>query len=353
MNLSSLFLNFFDANDVVFRFAEPKRLYLLAVLPILWWIAWRCFLRKGIPVGLPRRNRVRRFFRSAGVVFLSALCLLAFARPQLGRQKQEERKPVVDLLIALDVSTSMLAEDFKPDRLAAAKKILNEFLDKLQNARVGLVVFAGRAFTQCPLTADLSAVKRLLEQVEIASVRVDGTAIGDALVMALNRLQKGSKLPNERFTPKENRSRAVILLTDGENNRGTVDPLTAARLAADLGVKVYAIGVGTVEGVPAPFLLPDGRKTYAVDRFGNLIRTRLDERLLKEIAARSGGIYFNAADEQTLRRVFSEIARLEKREVTITTGWRWREISPWILALAFGLFFLNRLAVWTVLRESA
>ena len=211
----------------------------------------------------------------------------------------EEKKPVTDLFVAFDVSTSMLADDLKPNRVTAAKMLLSQFLDKVENVRVGLTVFARVSFTQCPLTTDIGVVKQLISNVEVFSVKLDGTAIGDALVSCLNRLQNGggknqaqtdttaslaSKLFGGKTESEENKpnSQAILLMTDGGNNAGRVDPLTAAKIAASRGVKIYAIGEGTPEGVPEPYILPDGRITYALDQNGNAsFKTSLDMTLFE------------------------------------------------------------------------
>jgi Ca-activated chloride channel family protein len=294
-------------------------------------------------------------------LLLISLCLVAAARPQAGKKKVEQKKPVVDIFVALDVSSSMLADDLKPNRITAAKDILAAFLDKVEGVRVGLAVFAGRSFTQCPLTTDTSVVKKLLGNVQIFSVRIDGTAIGDGLASCVNRLKRGSGLkagetrPGERDpklkeAEKGSYSQAIVLLTDGENNQGTIDPLTAAKLAAREGITVHTIGVGRPEGVPAPYLLSNGRIVSAYDAAGDIIMTRLDSKLLKEISRLTGGKYYAASNNASLSAVLGEIARMEKRDAVTVSHWEYRELSPLVMAAVFALLCLEVLLRASVLR---
>jgi len=351
------------------HFAQPDWLWGLAALPL---VALALFLasrsgRASFQLGNPRLVRMASghlradFFPYLIRILLVALCLVAAARPQSGKRKVEQKKPVTDLFVALDVSSSMLADDLKPNRITAAKQILSDFLDRVEGARVGLAVFAGRSFTQCPLTTDTSIVKQLLKNVQVFSVRIDGTAIGDGLASCINRLKRGSGLKPGETKPgdaasepktevKASFSQAVILLTDGENNQGTIDPLTAAKLAAREGITVYTIGVGRPEGVPAPYVLSNGRITYAYDEAGNIIMTRLDPTLLKEMARITGGRYFSASDNSSLSSVLQEIARMEKREAVTVSRWEYRELAPFVLMAVFALLGLEMLLRTTVLR---
>ncbi len=285
-----------------------------------------------------------------------SLCLVAAARPQAGKKKVEQKKPVSDLFVALDVSSSMMADDLKPNRITAAKKILSEFLDQVEGARVGLGIFAGRYFTQCPLTTDTAVVKQLLSNVEITSVRIDGTAIGDGLVSAINRLKKGSRPAGassdnqDSQTPEVPNSQAIILITDGGDNSSTINPLVAAELAAREGIPIYAIGVGTPEGVPAPYLMPDGTISYALDQKGDVIRTQLEEGPLKQITQMTGGKYYRASDNRALSAVLSDIAQLARHDAVTTSRWEYRELAPNLLLGAFLLLFLDFLLGLTVLR---
>lgn len=350
------------------HFASPVWLWGLVALPLF---ALALFLaarskRASFALGNPRLVRMARGHLRADLfpwllrLIMVALCLVAAARPQAGKKKVEQKRPVVDLFVALDVSSSMLADDLKPNRITAAKELLARFLDQVEGARVGLAVFAGRSFTQCPLTVDTGVVKELLKNVQVYSVRIDGTAIGDGLASCINRLKRGAAggktgeggtapSPGEP-DPAAPSSQAVVLLTDGENNQGTIDPLTAARLAAREGITVHTIGVGKPEGVPAPYVLDNGRVTYAIDQEGNIIMTRLDAKLLKEMARLTGGQFFLASDNACLAAVLSEIAKMERRDAVTVTRWEYRELAPWVMLAVFGLLCLELLARTTVLR---
>jgi Ca-activated chloride channel family protein len=345
------------------HFAEPQWLWALLGLPLALLLlfftsrAKRSTLAVGNPNLVSFSHGSLSFLGGPWLIRLSviALCLLAAARPQAGRQKIEHKQPVTDLFVAIDVSGSMMANDLKPNRIQAAKKILGEFLDQVSGARIGLEVFAGRSFTQCPLTTDTRVVRELLSHVDIFSVRVDGTAIGDGLASCVNRLKRGAAKEREGDSGKPSAdaplgSQAIILLTDGENNQGTMDPLVAAKLAAREGIVIYTIGVGTPKGVPEPYPLPDGTMSYALDPQGDPIMTRLTEGPLKEIAAVTGGKYYRASDNQTLSSVLSEIAHMEKREVVSVATWEYKELASYFLLAAFLLLALDLLLSMTILR---
>ena len=364
------------------HFAHPD---LLLGIPLAPLVLWAAFLHSRarhstLQVGNPQLVEMSSGLFSPQLVpwlfrfLVAALCLIAAARPQEGRKKIEEKKPVTDLFVTLDVSSSMISEDLKPSRIAAAKQILSQFLDKVDSVRVGLTIFARISFTQCPLTTDLPMLKRLLSNVEPApeSIKLDGTAIGDALVSSLDRLQNGSGKPSgeeggpsasvlskllhqdppSAQAPNQPNSEAILLLTDGGNNAGMVDPLTAAKIAASKGVKVYAIGMGSLtRRVPAIFTYPDGHKTYALDRNGNVImEDPVDMGLLREIARITGGKAYNAGDTSTLKSVLDDIARLEKKEVTVTTQWEYNELASYFLLAAFFLLALDWGLEMSVLR---
>ncbi len=241
----------------------------------------------------------------------------------------------------------------------------------VQNARVGLTIFARISFTQCPLTTDVGVVRQLLANVEPApySIKLDGTAIGDALVSCLNRLQNGTgkagapdgEAPSlvHRLFPsaqaeeeKSANNQAIILLTDGGNNAGVVDPFTAAKIAASRGVKIYTIGIGSKERVPALFVYPDGHMAPAIDqRTGQIAMSDpVDMVSLREIARLSGGKAYAATDNNALRAVLDDIARLEKRDVTVVSHWEYNELAPLFLLAAFLILFLDAGLEMTVLR---
>jgi Ca-activated chloride channel family protein len=244
--------------------------------------------------------RARALLPVARVIAL-ALLVVAFARPQRVEKEEEIRTEGIDIMLALDISGSMQAEDFKPrNRLFVAKQVVADFLDLVTNDRIGLVVFAGQAFTQCPLTLDYDVLRTLLARVEIGMIE-DGTAIGTALANCVNRL-KGS----------EAKSKVVILLTDGENNAGKIDPRTAAQVAEALGVRVYTIGVGKEGGAPIPVQHPVLGKVYARNPDGTLQLTKIDEKTLTEIAGITRGEYFRATDAEALSKIYAQILDLER-----------------------------------------
>ncbi len=361
----------------VMHFANPGWLWGLAALPLLpFFFIWAArskrstlFLGNVRLVGAASGAFSAFAFPWVLRILVLALCLVAAARPQSGHKKVEEKKPVTDLFVAFDVSGSMITQDLKPDRVEAAKKFLSEFLDKVQNVRVGIEVFARLPFTQCPMTTDTQVVKTLLQNVEVGSVRVDGTAIGDALIACLNRLQKGagqngadqdsghsllSKMTgsNEGASAEPNNHQAIILLTDGGDNASTVDPLTAAKLAARQGVKIYAIGVGSTEPTLAIFKDAQGHTQYAVDpRTGEIAREDpVNMVALRAIAQITGGIAYNASDNSSLQRVLDEIAKLEKREAVTVTDWEYNELGAYFLLAAFLILALDMVLGLTVLR---
>lgn len=247
---------------------------------------------------------------------LCALCLIivAIARPRSSTEMERVDSEGIDIVLAMDVSTSMLARDFKPDRINAAKDIAVEFIAQRPSDRMGIVVFAGESYTQCPLTTDRSTLINLMKEVQTDLIE-DGTAIGNGLSTAVARL-KDSDAP----------SRVVILLTDGVNNRGEVHPLTAAEIAKTYGVRVYTIGVGANGMAPYPVMTPWGVEVQQM-------QVEIDEDLLKQIALETGGRYFRATDNTKLAEIYSEINKMEKTRTTIDSFPVYKELFPrWAFA---------------------
>jgi len=244
------------------------------------------------------------------------LVLLALARPQAGQQSEEIEARGIDIMMALDTSTSMRAIDFKPDnRLAAAKNVAREFVKGRKYDRIGIVVFSGLAYTQCPLTVDHEAALDFLDKTEIGMTEVDGTAIGSAIATAANRL-KGST----------GKSKIIILLTDGRNNLGEIDPLTAAQAAAALDIKIYTIGAGQPGGALYPVNDP-----FLGQQYVKIPEQELDESTLAKIAEISGGRYFRATDTASLSNIFKQIDSMEKSEIKTLTHVRYRELFGYFL----------------------
>ncbi len=273
--------------------------------------------------------------RALSLVFL----VLALARPRQGIRETRFSTEGIDIVIALDVSTSMLAEDFtwagqRRNRLAVAKEVIAPFIRQREGDRIGLVVFAGHAYTQCPLTVDYGILLDLLDRVEIGMIE-DRTAIGSAIVASLNRLR-----------PTEAASKVVILLTDGENNAGKIDPLTAARMAESMEVKIYPVGIGSNQPVPYP--VPDpltGRKVY------QRVVIPLNDRSLTEIANTTGGKYFRATETGTLEEIFDLIDRMEKTPAEAVIYTEYRELFPFFIAAGLAALLAGIVLGETVFRR--
>lgn len=267
------------------------------------------------------------------ILRLAALCLIivAIARPRSSYLTERVDTEGIDIILAMDVSTSMLARDFTPDRISAAKDIAVEFIAQRPTDRMGIVVFAGESYTQCPLTTDRATLINLMKEVQTDLIE-DGTAIGNGLATAVARL-KGSDAP----------SRVVILLTDGVNNRGEITPQTAAYIAQTYGVRVYTIGVGANGTAPYPVMTPWGVEVRNV-------KVEIDEELLKEVAETTGGRYFRATDNTKLAEIYGEINKMEKARTTVDTFPVYKEMFGGY-ALAALLCLLLELAVKLMLRR--
>ena len=263
-----------------------------------------------------------------------ALMIFGLARPQSSQSREQITSEGIDILLILDISGSMRAEDFKPNnRLQAAKEVIHDFLRDRKNDRIGLVVFAGESFTLCPLTLDYRVPADLLSNVEIGMVS-DGTAIGDALATAVNRLRDSTA-----------KSKIAILLTDGENNAGMIDPMTAAKAAHALNVKVYTIGMGREGGALIPYDDPIFGKQYS------RVRTYVDEETLKQIAEITDGLYFRATDKQKLAEIYREINQLETTKIEVAEYVRHKELVVYLLFPATLLLSLEIVLANTRLRK--
>ncbi|MBP3331527.1 MAG: VWA domain-containing protein [Tidjanibacter sp.] len=317
----------------MFQFANPKMLWLLTVLlPLAAYYVYR--LRNGAATITVSDTSsvvgVRKTWRYYGrhLPFLLecvavALCVVALARPQSSEHGSTVRTEGIDIVLAVDVSGSMLARDFDPDRITAAKDVAAKFIVDRQNDRIGLVIFAGESFTQSPLTTDKSTLLTLLGQIR-SGVLDDGTAIGNGLATAVNRLKESSA-----------KSKVVILLTDGVNNMGQVAPLTAAEIAASYGIKVYTVGVGTRGMAPYP----------AYDMWGNMVfqqvKVEIDEQVLTDIAEMTGGEYFRAVDNRSLAEIYEQIDQLEKTKIDTDEFVKYNELFGRYLVWAFVLLVVG------------
>jgi len=319
------------------EFADKGCFWLLAIVPLLIaWYVWKhgCMQATfSVSSGKPFFNTpsIKSKFRHFPFVLrMLVLCfvVVALARPQSSLSHKKVDVEGIDIVMALDISGSMLAMDFRPNRLDACRKVIKTFIEGRSTDRIGLVVYAGEAYTKCPLTTDHSTLLSALESVKFGVID-DGTAIGDGLGTAINRLRESKA-----------KSKVIILLTDGVNNTGYVDPRSAAELAKEFNIRVYTIGCGTI-GM-APISIPGyGTQTFKVE---------IDEPLLKQIAKETGGKYFRAANKDKLTAVYAEIDQMEKTRISEThfTN-RSDEFFPFLLS-AIALFLLEILLRYTVLR---
>ncbi|RPI05177.1 MAG: VWA domain-containing protein [Ignavibacteriae bacterium] len=299
------------------KFANPEFLWLLLLLPAigyyLWWNRRKLTLTLqfsslrvfgNIPPTL--RERLRHVPLALRLLAI-AVFIVALARPQSVSDKQNISTEGIDIVLELDLSGSMLAEDFNPNRIEAAKQVASEFIDGRTNDRIGLVVFSAESFTQCPLTTDYPVLKNLLREVKNGMI-ADGTAIGLAIANGVNRL-KDSKA----------KSKVMILLTDGVNNRGEIDPITAARIAATYGIRIYTVGVGAQGEAPYPV-----QTQFGIRR--QLIPVDLDEKGLTQVAEMTGGKYYRATDNRKLKAIYKEIDQLERTKIEVTAYKRYTEL---------------------------
>ena len=260
-----------------------------------------------------------------------SLIIIALARPRSSSQMEKIDSEGIDIVFAMDVSTSMLARDFKPDRISAAKDIAIEFISQRPSDRMGIAVFAGESYTQCPLTTDRATLINLMKEVQTDLIE-DGTAIGNGLATAVARMMDSDA-----------KSRVVILLTDGVNNSGEIAPLTAAEIAKTYGVRVYTIGVGANGTAPYPVMTPWGVELQNM-------KVEIDEELLKSISETTGGRYFRATDNTKLAEIYSEINKMEKARTTIDSFPVYKELFP-SYALAALVLLLLELIVRLLIRR--
>lgn len=327
--------------NLAWTLATPVWLALVAALPFAWWWSRRRRREALVLPALARSGNLPRTWRERlrwapdalrAAAFLAMV--LALARPQELAAGRPLTTSGVDIVLTIDASGSMKAEDFQPrNRLEVAKQAAIDFVGERPSDRLGLVTFAGQAVTQAPLTLDHQAVGGAIRRIEIGGL-TDGTAIGTALATAVNRLRASDA-----------RSKVVILLTDGVNNAGQIDPLTAARTAQALGVRVYTIGVGTTG--EAPYLLDDPRFGRRYVR----VVVRIDEEVLREIAQRTGGRYFRATDPEALSQVYAAIDRLERSPLSGRRPVARIDRYAWVLAVALGLVVAEGVLRGTLFRR--
>jgi Ca-activated chloride channel homolog len=323
-------------------FGEPHWLWTIVVGPLVFWAVLRreratraiVYPRAGRAVHLKPGWRVRfRQLPAAVAAFGLMILSVALARPQKGTTKENVTTQGVDIVVALDVSGSMAAEDFQPrNRLAVAKEVVTDFVRRRKTDRIGLVVFAGRSLTKSPPTTDAAVLLRQLDDVQL-DMLPDGTAIGSGLATSLGRLRRSKA-----------RSRVIVLVTDGSNNAGEIDPETATDIARAMEVRVYTVLVGRGGQVPMPVRVQDPLTGQIIKRTLPM-EVDVDEALMKRIAERTGGEAFRATDSESLRAIFDRIDRLEKSEIKHTAFRRYRELFPPVLVGA-SVLLLAAGALW-------
>jgi Ca-activated chloride channel homolog len=325
------------------EFAHPAFFGLLVLVPVMiYWYINRQQRRqvamdmsslqglKGLPVSW--KVTMRPILLVLRILAFSAL-VVALARPQTSNTSESIDSEGIDIVLAVDISGSMLAQDLQPDRLEAAKKVAMNFVDTRISDRIGLVIFSGESFTQCPITTDHAVLKNQIAQVKSGMLQ-DGTAIGMGLATSVDRLRTSKA-----------KSKVIILLTDGVNNTGLIDPLTALDISKAFKIRVYTIGVGTVGKAPFPMTMPDGSIQMQMQD------VQLDEPLMKKISSETGGKYFRATNNKELENIYGEIDKLEKTKVEITSYRRFAEHFFPFAILALACMLLEIVLRYTVFRS--
>lgn len=321
----------------MFRFGHPEYLYGLLIIPVFLLIYWYSRMRRrkalkefGNPELLAQlmpnvsdtRPTIKYLFLMLGMAFI----ILGLAQPQFGSKLKKEKRKGVEVVIALDVSNSMLAEDIQPNRLERSKRAISKMVERMHDDRIGLIVFAGDAFVQLPITNDYASAKLFLSSVNTGIVPVQGTAIGKAIELGMRS-----------FSPETEKNKALIIITDGENHED--DAVAFANEAAEKGIIVHTIGMGLPKGAPIPVINKRGQKDYRRDKDGKVVVTKLNEDMLQKIAAAGKGIYIRANNSKIgLSRLFDEINKLEKVEMESKVYSEYDEQFQVLLAL--GIFFL-------------
>jgi Ca-activated chloride channel homolog len=326
----------------IFRFAHKDYLWLLVILPVLIvlyagfiWLRRRSLKNFGEPSLvqelMPYASVARSHIKFLLLLLAAGLLIIAIAGPQFGSKIREVKRKGIEIMIALDVSNSMMARDIEPNRLERSKQAISKLIDKLENDRLGLIVFAGDAYIQIPITGDYASAKMFLSSVSTEMVSRQGTAIGSAINLAM-----------KSFSSQEDINKAIIIISDGENHEG--DAVEAAKSASEKGIKVFTIGIGLPEGVPIPDAENSYIKEYRRDRDGNIVTTRLNEQMLSEIAAAGNGKYFRAtAGNIGLNELYLMLNRLQKSEIESRTYSDYEEQFPSIIWMVLGLLLIDLL----------
>lgn len=323
----------------LFRLANPEYLYLLLLLPVLVVLFIINNIRRKrslkllgdnrlIGMLLPEMSGSRPVIKFILLLFAFTSAIIMLARPQFGSRLEEVKKQGVEVIIALDVSNSMLAEDIQPNRLTRAKQAISRLVDNLDNDKIGLIVFAGDAYTQIPVTTDYVSAKMFLSTINPDMVPKQGTSIGAAI-----------KLGISSFSPSEGKSKAMIIITDGENHED--DPVAAAEEAVKAGIVIHTIGIGSADGVPVP-LTTGGNQNFLKDADGNTVITKLDEEILKKIALSSNGSYIRASNTNIgLEEIFSDIRKMKKGELESTVYTEYNDQFRIFAAIALILLLVD------------
>lgn len=333
------------------RLDSPLWLLALLVIPFLLYYGFRETNRRRGSIRFSDLGTIKKIKSSKSLFYRYALNILrvaaviliiiSLARPQSTSEEKVVYTEASDLIITLDVSSSMKAEDFKPqNRLEAAKEVVKDFVAGRENDRLGLVIFGAEAFTQSPLTLEYGILLNFLDEVSIGIVDPSGTAIGTALINSINRLKNSQA-----------HSKVIILITDGESNRGKVSPETAAQVAQALGIKIYTIGMGREGGAPIPVDDPFWGKRVQRNRDGSIVMSEIDSETLIAVAEATGGKFFWATDENVLKNVFDEIDKLEKTKIEVKNYTRASELFPFFLWPGVLLFLLEIILGNTYLRK--
>jgi Ca-activated chloride channel family protein len=296
----------------IFRFAHPEYLYAMAVIPliILLFIVMRFMKRKAwkllgdsnlVTKLAPSVSRGKPIVKMILFCFAYALLVLGLANPQIGTKLEEVKREGVDVIIALDVSNSMKAQDIKPDRLERAKQAISRFIDKLENDRIGLIIFAGQAYVQLPITTDFNAAKLFLSTIDTDIIPTQGTAIGAAIDLAMRS-----------FVGEDNKHKALVIITDGENHED--DAVESAKKASEQGIVIHTIGMGSPDGAPIPIYHNGVQVDFMKDQDGNTVITKLDQTILEKIAGEGKGIFVRASSgDDGLETIMKEISKMDKK----------------------------------------
>jgi Ca-activated chloride channel family protein len=324
----------------IFRFAHQEYLWLLAVLPVIFilYILFviarkRSVKRFGDPALImelmPYASLARAHLKFVLVLISLGLIIVALAGPQFGSKIREVKRKGIEIIIGLDVSNSMMARDIEPNRLERSKQAISRLIDKLENDRLGLIVFAGDAYIQIPITNDYISAKMFLSGISTAMVTRQGTAIGSAIELA-----------TKSFGPNKDINKAIIIISDGENHEGNA--LEMARKAKEMGIKVFTIGIGQPEGVPIPDGEGDFTREYRRDRDGNIVTTKLNEQMLAEIAREGDGKYFRASSGNIgLNDLYAVLNKMEKSEIDAKEFSEYEEQFPFIIWIVLSLLIID------------